>query len=531
MLLDELLGKLNTLPPEARAKLIEEVHLATANMKWVPNPGAQTEAYFCPADLMLYGGSGGGGKSSLLAGLALTAHERSLLMRREYTQLNALTEEVLRLHGNRDGFSGSPPPKLRIAPSKEWPLGQLIEFGAAKDVGDEEWAQGQPHDLLGFDEAVHFAESQIRFLMAWNRPIGGSYAKRCRTVLASNPPVRAEGQWIIGMFRPWLDPTHPKPAKGGELRWYVVAPDGMELEVDGPTPVEFNGQVYTPTSRTFIPAKLQDNPFLVNTNYQAQLDSLREPLRSAIRDGNFMAARVDAPDQLIPTQWIRDAQARWTSHPPKGIPMCAIGVDVAQGGEDNTVLAIRHDGWFAPLIQVPGKQTPGGSEVAALVLQHRRDNAEVIIDMGSGYGGAAKEHLEANRIHVVAYKGTKTPTGVSKNDGLKFKNTRTQAYWRLREALDPTQRGGSSIALPDDPELVSDLTAIHFTTERGPIEITTKEDVVDILQRSPDKGDAVAMAWFAGPRALGTPADWAKHLSFSGKVNRPQVVRSVRGTR
>jgi hypothetical protein len=529
MLLDELLGKLDTLSPVDRAKLIEEVTSATNDLKWVPNPGAQTQAYFCQADLTLYGGSGGGGKSSLLIGLALTAHERSLIMRREYTQLNALTDETLRLYGSRDGFSGSPPPKLRIPPSKKFPAGQLIEFGAAKDVGDEEWAQGQPHDFLGFDEAVHFAESQIRFLMGWVR--SATPNQRCRTVLATNPPVRAEGQWVISMFRPWLDPTHSKPAKPGELRWFVTDPDGRDMEVDSSLPITLNGQTYIPTSRTFIPAKLKDNPFYANTNYQASLDALREPLRSAIRDGNFMAARVDAPDQLIPTAWIRQAQDRWQGNPPKGIPMCSIGVDVAQGGEDNTTLAIRHDGWFAPLIQVPGRETPGGNEVAALVLQHRRDGAEVIIDMGGGYGGAAKEHLEANRIHVVPFKGTHKPTSTSRNDGLKFKNARTQAYWRLREALDPTQRGGSSIALPDDPELVSDLTAIHFTTERGPIEITTKEDVVDLLGRSPDKGDAVAYAWFGGPRGLGAPADWAKHMTTGDYKRHPQVIRSVRGRR
>jgi hypothetical protein len=62
-------------------------------------------------------------------------------------------------------------------------------------------------------------------------------------------------------------------------------------------------------SRTFIPAALRDNPFLINTNYQANLDGLPEPLRSAVRDGNFMAARQDADFQVIPTQWLIEAQA------------------------------------------------------------------------------------------------------------------------------------------------------------------------------------------------------------------------------
>ncbi len=525
MSLESLFNELKAaLPPEAIAKLVEEAQKIKQDYRWVPNPGPQTEAYFCPADILLYGGQGGGGKSALLLGLSLTAHERSLIMRRTYGELNALTEEICKYYGTREGFNASPPPRLRTTD------GKLIEFGAAERVGDELKFMGQPHDLLGFDEAVHFAESQIRTLMGWVRST--TPGQRCRTILATNPPVKAEGQWIIGMFRPWLDPTHDRPAKHGELRWYITDPDGRDLEVPDNTPVELsNGKVYIPTSRTFIHASLQDNPFLVNTNYQAQLDGLREPLRSAIRDGNFMAARVDAPDQLIPTEWVRLAQQRWTARPPKGIPMCAIGVDVAQGGEDSTTLAIRHDGWFAPLIQVPGKETPGGNEVAALVLQHRRDDALVIIDMGGGYGGAAKEHLEANRIRVQGYKGTYKTTRHSKHDNLAFFNTRTEAYWRLREALDPHQRGGSSIALPDDPELISDLTAIHFTTEKGPITITPKEELKVLLGRSPDKGDAVAMAWFGGSKGLGTPEDWAKHLSTGGRLRRPEVIRGRNGHR
>jgi hypothetical protein len=130
-------------------------------------------------------------------------------------------------------------------------------------------------------------------------------------VLGTNPPLNADGDWIIGMFRPWLDITHPKPAKHGELRWFVTAPDGSDLEVDGPEPIELDGRKLLPMSRTFIPAALRDNPFLINTNYQANLDGLPEPLRSAVRDGNFMAMRQDADFQVIPTQWVIEAQGRW----------------------------------------------------------------------------------------------------------------------------------------------------------------------------------------------------------------------------
>ena len=59
---------------------------------------------------------------------------------------------------------------------------------------------------------------------------------------------------------------------------------------------------------------------------------------------------------------------------------------------------MRYDGWFAELVEVPGRETPLGSDVAALVVKHRRDNAEVILDMQGGYGGAVFERLGDNGI-------------------------------------------------------------------------------------------------------------------------------------
>ena len=72
--------------------------------------------------------------------------------------------------------------------------------------------------------------------------------------------MSAEGDYIIGMFRPWLDMTHHNPAKPGELRHYVTDPDGKDFEVDGPELYQFPGQdkPVIPHTRTFIPAALGD---------------------------------------------------------------------------------------------------------------------------------------------------------------------------------------------------------------------------------------------------------------------------------
>lgn len=522
MTLDEVMALLGALPEKDRAKAIAEADAALSAVCWIPSPGPQTDAMLSRADLMLYGGQAGGGKTDLLLGLALTEHRRSLILRKQYTDLSSITERAVAIHGTRDGFSGAPPPKLR---TKD---GRLVEFGACMRLGDEQHWQGNAHDLLAFDEGCQFLEQQVRFLMGWVR--SAEPGQRCRTVLASNPPVNADGEWIIGMFRPWLDVTHPKPAKPGELRWFVTDPDGKDLEVDGPAPLDMGGKTLIPKSRTFVPARLSDNAFLADTGYQAQLDAMPEPLRSAMRDGNFMLGRKDSEWQAIPTAWVREAQSRWTPRSPHGVPMCAIGVDVAQGGADESVLAIRHDGWFAPLVTVPGAKTPFGKDIAGLIIANRRDEATVIIDMGGGYGGAALEHLKANDslFPVVGYKGAEASRRRSRDNKLAYVNKRSAAIWGFREALDPSQPGGSPIALPDDPMLVADLTAPTFEVGSRGIKIESKEDVCKRLGRSTDRGDAVVMCWTAGTKDV---MDHIGGLEMGRMQKRPTVVMGHQAAR
>lgn len=153
---------------------------------------------------------------------------------------------------------------------------------------------------------------------------------------------------------------------------------------------------------------------------------------------------------MHPHSLVQAAMSRWTAQPPAGVPMCAIGVDVAQGGSDNTVISPRHDGWFAELLTVPGKETPGGTDVAGLVISKRRDGAKCIVDIGGGWGGDAYAHLRENGVDAVSYMGIKDSVRRTHDGLLKFRNIRTEAYWKLREALNPDQPGGSTICLPND---------------------------------------------------------------------------------
>ena len=130
-----------------------------------------------------------------------------------------------------------------------------------------------------------------------------------------------------------------------------------QLRGASPETVERDGEIYRPLSYSFIPGRLDDNPFLADTDYRKRLQNLPGALRAQLLHGDFLAGREDDEWQAIPTAWIRAAQERWKADGGAGLAMTAIGVDVAQGGGDKSVLAARHGSWYAPLARKPGAET------------------------------------------------------------------------------------------------------------------------------------------------------------------------------
>lgn len=519
MQLAEVLAVLNQVSPEVRAQITREALEGTKRLRWVANPGPQQQAKDCLADELFYGGKPGGGKSDLMIGLSLTAHRRSLVLRRTNKEASKLVERYTEILGSRDGWSSQ---------DGVWRIdGKIIDIGGCQLEDDKQKYKGSPHDLIAFDELPDFTESQYRFITIWNRSTDKH--QRCRVVCAGNPPTTPEGLWVLKYWGPWLDPTHANPAVPGELRWFLA---GDEVDGPGPYPVDMGDgttQMIRAKSRTFIPADLADNPDLAETGYSSVLAGLSGELREAYFKGRFDAVLKDKPGQVIPTAWVKQAQKRWTPKPPQGVPMCAIGVDPSQGGEDDCVLAPRYDGWYDKLIVYPAKGIKDGSEIAGYVVQHRRHDAKIVIDMGGGYGGAPYVCLKENigTESVVGYKGAEKSVRRTTDKQLAFFNKRAQVYWQFHEALDPSQSGGSPIFLPEDPELVADLTAPTFKIGPRGIKITPKEELVDQLGRSPNKGDAVVMAWYSGAKLPTHYQEWQEDQ----RVNRRAVPKVNMGAR
>jgi len=491
-ILDQLENILKGLPPE-EIKAAYDLGRSMTPKLWVPNPGPQTEAYYCEADELFYGGEAGGGKTDLGIGLAINEHSRGLLLRRLNSEVEGLIERMVEIIGHEKGLKRNAPARWKLSASK------LVMFGGVQHLKDMEKYRGVPKDLIFFDELPNFLREQYEFIIGWARSTRPG--QRVRVVAAGNAPTTVERLWVIERWAPWLDPNHPNPALPGELRWFTNI-NGKDTEVDGPGEVMVNGaplldekgKPVFPKSRTFIPAELADNPDLEETGYADRINAMPEAMKRSMK-GDFTASLADDEWQVFPTAWVDAAMARWK---PEGdrTPMSALSADIAQGGADNTVIVARHETWFSRPDVFPGSETTDGPTVAGLIFMRRKNGAEVIIDMGGGWGGSTMDHLKQT-LNTTPFLGSESAEGVRDRHGvLKFLNMRAAAHWGLREALDPDY--GQNLALPPDPYLKQEMTAIRWKVGAGgKVQIEDKADIKQRIGRSPDRSDAVIMAHHA----------------------------------
>jgi len=445
----------------------------------------QIMAYVSEANILYYGGAAGGGKSDLLLGLATTAHKKSIIFRREFPQLRELVDRSAEiLEGTGAHYTQTYTRWTGI------PGGRRLEFGAVQHEKDREKYKGRPHDLKGFDEIPDFTEEQFRFLIAWNRSTDPN--QRCRVVCAGNPPTYAEGEWVIRYWAPWLSDDHANPAAPGELRWFASL-DGQDVEVSSGEPFRHRGEVIRPLSRTFIPSRIRDNPYLRDTGYEATLQSLPEPLRSQLLFGEFMRKLPDRPQQIIPTEWVKIAQRRWKAREEPDGPLTALGVDPSRGGVDTTEIARVKGNYYKELLSYPGSGVPDGPACAALVVEALGSDLDTPINVDViGVGSSVYDILVAMGFEAVAVNFSKKSAETDSSGQLSFRNMRAEAYWKFREALDP--QNGKDIALPPGDEIIADLvTPTWYMSIRG-IQVESKKDLRKRLKRSPGKGDALVLA-------------------------------------
>lgn len=206
--------------------------------------------------------------------------------------------------------------------------------------------------------------------------------------------------------------------------------------------------------------------------------------------GEFHASDEDS---VIPLAWLEAANERWYEWDRAGRPSqdgpLWIGVDVGRGG-DESILAHR-DG---PALWLEGHRRRDTMSTVAML---QGLDARPIIDV-IGVGAGVYDRAREVGLRALPYVGSGKTTHRERSRKLGFTNVRSAAYWNLRELLDPAYE--PVIMLPPDDLLTSDLTTPHWSVTTGvppKIQVEKKEDVVTKLGRSPDRGDAVAMSFWA----------------------------------
>ena len=267
-----------------------------------PNEGPQSDFLASSEREVFYGGARGGGKSYAMLVDPLRycdkQHHRALLIRRTMPELRDLINHSQQLYSK--AYPGA---KWREQ-EKEWrfPSGARIEFGYAENLTDALRYQGQSYTWIGIDELPQYPTPDIyNFLRSSLRSVDPQIPVYMR---ATGNPGNVGSLWVKEMF---VDPSE----------------SNKRFNVEIPTPMGVKK-----ISRKFIPAKLQDNPYLMQTDdYYAMLASLPEVQKKQFLEGDWDAYESSSFPEFnrqihviepfdIPRNWMRFTAADWAYSSP-----------------------------------------------------------------------------------------------------------------------------------------------------------------------------------------------------------------------
>ena len=165
-----------------------------------------------------------------------------------------------------------------------------------------------------------------------------------------------------------------------------------------------------------------------------------------------------------------------------------LGVDVARFGSDKTALCVRQ-GWRVESLRSFERIDTMRTAGEAMTLVRDRDIPAVFVDEG-GLGAGVVDRLRELRapVHGVQFGGKAPQSG-------RFANMRAEIFWELRRLFND-----GLIAIPRDEELISQLLGLRYdVTSAGQVKMESKTSLRRRGVRSPDKADALALAFMEPP--------------------------------
>lgn len=258
-----------------------------------PQSGPQTAFLQSAADIAIYGGAAGGGKSFALLLEPLrhvTANRKfaAIFFRRTSTQITnpgGLWDASMNIYGKMPGVT----PHIGSLEWR-WANGGKVKFSHLEHEISKRNHQGSEYPLECFDELTHFSQTQFWYLVSRNRSMSGikGYVRA-----TCNPDADS---WVAEFIGWWINQETgiPIPERAGVLRWMIRVDDTLHWADSKQELIDrFRGKIaieaLMPKSVTFIPAKLTDNAALMRADpgYLANLLSLQSVERGRLLDGNW----------------------------------------------------------------------------------------------------------------------------------------------------------------------------------------------------------------------------------------------------
>lgn len=253
-----------------------------------PLPGPQEKFLKSEADIVLFGGSAGSGKTRalLLECLKHINNKRfsAVIFRRQATQITSpggLWDAAMELYPLKGAT-----PLLNPKPTMKFPSGAKIVFSHLQYESDVFAWQGAEVPLIAFDEFTHFSRAQFLYLLSRNRSTCGV---KPRMVATCNPDAES---WLAKFIEWWIDQDtgFPIPERSGVVRYFTIVDD---KEVWGDTKEEVAEKTGIKPelvkSFTFISATIYDNPVLLEKDpgYLANLNALGTVEKGRLLYGNW----------------------------------------------------------------------------------------------------------------------------------------------------------------------------------------------------------------------------------------------------
>lgn len=252
-----------------------------------PQAGPQTQFLSTNADIAIYGGAAGGGKTFGLILEPLRHYNNpqfgGIIFRRNTTQVRnqgGLWDETMKVYTH---FRARP-----IESKLEWifPKGPRLKFAHLEHEKTVLDYQGSQIPFIGFDELTHFSEGQFFYMLSRNRSTSGvkSYIRA-----TTNPDPDS---WLRKFIDWWIgEDGYPIKEHSGKIRWFIRVNDTI---VWANSPEEIfaqygRGPEILPKSVTFISSNVYDNQILLEKDpgYLANLMSLSRVERLRLLGGNW----------------------------------------------------------------------------------------------------------------------------------------------------------------------------------------------------------------------------------------------------